>query len=114
MEALDELVGGWIRQHTQEEALRILTEAGAVAGPVYEMDQIYRDEHFQARPSFVEVEDKDFGTMRLPAPLAKMSRTPGKVRFTGRDRGEDNREIYCGLLGMPEESLKALKDKGVI
>ena len=114
VEALDELVGGWILKHTQEEALRILTEAGAVAGPVYEMDQIYRNEHFKARPSFVEVEDKDFGTMRLPAPLAKMSRTPGQVRFTGRDRGEDNREIYCGLLGMPEESLQALKDKGVI
>ena len=114
VEKLDEIVGGWIKGHTQEEALRIFDEAGAVAGPVYEMDQIYQDEHFLARPSFVEIEDKDFGQMKLPGPLAKFSRTPGKVRFTGRDRGEDNREILCDLLGIPEEKLEGLKEKGVI
>lgn len=114
VEKLDEIVGGWIKGHTQEEALRIFDEAGAVAGPVYEMDQIYQDEHFLARPSFVEMEDKDFGPMKLPGPLAKFSRTPGKVRFTGRDQGEDNREILCDLLGIPEEKLEGLKEKGVI
>ncbi len=114
VEKLDEIVGSWIKGHTQEEALRIFDEAGAVAGPVYEMDQIYQDEHFLARPSFVEIEDKDFGQMKLPGPLAKFSRTPGKVRFTGRDRGEDNREILCDLLGIPEEKLEGLKEKGVI
>ncbi len=114
MEQLDEIVGGWIKEHTQEDALRIFSAAGAVAGPVYEMDQIYKDEHFLARPSFVEIEDKDFGVMKLPGPLAKFSRTPGKVRFTGRDQGEDNMEIYGKMLRIPEEHLKALKAKGVI
>ncbi len=114
VDKLDEIVGGWIKQHTREEALRIITEAGAVAGPVYEMDQVFKDEHFLTRPSFAEVEDKDFGAMRLPAPLARLSRTPGKIRFTGRDWGEDNNEIYCGLLGISEEDLAGLQEKGII
>lgn len=114
VEELDEIVGSWIKQFEQDEVLQILAEAGAVAGPVYEMDQIYEDPHFNERLSFVELDDQDFGTMRLPNVLAKLSRTPGKIRFTGRDKGQDNQEIYGDLLGISEERLQEFKEKGVI
>ncbi len=114
VEELDGIVGSWIKTFNQEEVLKILSDAGAVAGPVYEMDQIYEDPHFNERPSFVEIEDQDFGAMKVPNVLAKFSRTPGQVRFTGRDQGQDNREIYGNLLGIPEDKQQELKEKGVI
>lgn len=114
VEELDALVSDWIKQYSQEEALEVLSASGAVAGPVYEMDQIYADEHFKTRPSFVEVEDPDFGILKLPGVLAKLSRTPGRVRFTGRERGQDNKEIFCDYLGIPEKRLEELKAQGVI
>ncbi len=114
VDELDQLVGDWIRQYTSEEALKLLNDAGAVAGPVYEVDQIYRDEHFLSRPSFVEVEDEDFGPLMLPAPLARFSRTPGRVAFTGRDHGQDNDAIYSGFLGLSVEKIGRLKEDGVI
>ena len=114
VDQLDEIVGGWIKQFEQDEVLQILGEAGAVAGPVYDIDQIYEDPHFNERASFVELDDQDFGTMRLPNVLAKLSRTPGKIRFTGRDKGQDNQKTYGELLGISEERLQELKEKGVI
>jgi crotonobetainyl-CoA:carnitine CoA-transferase CaiB-like acyl-CoA transferase len=43
-----------------------------------------------------------------------MTRTPGRVRHTGKGHGEDNEAIYCGELGLSREELGRLKAAGVI
>ena len=58
------------------------------------MAQVFADAHYTARKEdIVEVEDPDLGTLRMPAPLPKFSRTPGEVRRAGGRLGEGNREI---------------------
>ena len=79
-----------------------------------DIDQLFSDVHFKFRQSLVEVEDKDFGQVTMPNVAAKFSRTPCRSATQGQDRGESNREIYSGLLGLTEEEIKRLQEIGAI
>ena len=113
VEALDEIVGGWIKEHPIQDVMSILMEAGAVVGPIYTIDQLHEDEHFKFRKSLVEVEDKDFGHVTMPNVTTKFSRTPGEIRHTGASKGEHNEEIYQKL-GLSVDQINELKTNGVI
>ena len=49
------------------------------------------------------------GSVRVQAPVAWMSETPGGVDHLGRDLGADNDAVYGGLLGLDAERLAALR-----
>lgn len=114
VDELDAIIGEWIGRHSLNEVVERFMEAGAVVGPIYEVDQIFADEHIKYRESLVQVPDEDFGTITMPNVFAKFSRTPGKIQFSGEDKGAHNQEIYCGLLGMSLEELSELQRKEVI
>jgi succinyl-CoA--D-citramalate CoA-transferase len=40
--------------------------------------------------------------------------TPGAIRWAGRGIGADNQEVYRELLGIKEEQLKELSEKGIV
>jgi len=46
--------------------------------------------------------------------LFRLSETPGRIRWTGRRPGADNREVYQSLLGLDEARLADLAARGVI
>ena len=114
VDELDQIIGAWIGEHPMEEVVDSFLAAGAVIGPIYDIDQLFSDIHFKFRQSLVEVEDKDFGQVTMPNVAVKFSRTPGRISHTGQDRGESNREIYSGLLGLSEEEIKHLQEIGAI
>ena len=111
---VDELVAGWVRERTLEEAMKVLGAAGAAAAPVYDAPQLLADEHLSARGSFLRVDDPDLGPITVQAPVARMSGTPGRVAHLGRALGADNDDVFGGLLGVPSERLAALRAAGVI
>ncbi len=111
---VDELVAGWVRQRTLDEAMKVLGAAGAAAAPVYDAPQLLADEHLRARGSFLRVDDPDLGPITVQAPVARMSGTPGRVAHLGRALGADNDDVFGGLLGVPSERLAALRAAGVI
>lgn len=112
--ALDEIIGDWFRQFTVEKAMEILEQNDVVAGPVYDIKRIFEDSHYQAREDIIEVEDPDFGSLRMQNVFPKMSRTPGQVHFAGLGLGEHNQEIYGDRLGLSEEEMESLREEGVI
>lgn len=111
---LDEIIGDWVRNREMEEVVNIINDSGAVVGPMYDVSQIYEDPHYRYRETFVNVNDKDLGEMKIPNVFAKFSRTPGKVRSTGPDLGEHNKEVYNELFGYTPEKIKELKEKNII
>jgi crotonobetainyl-CoA:carnitine CoA-transferase CaiB-like acyl-CoA transferase len=111
---LDELLSQWFKGRTLAEAMRILEEADVVAGPVYDMAQIFTDAHYAARKDIVEVKDPDLGTLRMPAPLPKFSRTPGEIRRTGGRLGEGNQRFFGGRMGLTAAELERLTSEGVL
>lgn len=111
---LDEIIGEWIRGREMEEVVNVLNESGAVVGPMYDVSQIYEDPHYKYRETFVKIDDKDLGEMRIPNVFAKFSRTPGKIRSTGPDLGQHNEDVYGNLFGYSSEKIKELEDKNII
>lgn len=114
-EELEGIVADWAGRHDAEEIDRILNEAGVICGPIYTIADIFEDEHFHAREMLVEHEDPEFGTYVGPGIVPKFSETPGRVRWSATwEPGSHNREVYCDLLGLSDETLAELAEEGVL
>lgn len=114
-EELDAIVAEWAAQHDAAELDRMLTEAGVVSGPIYNIEDIYHDPHYRARDMIVEMDDPELGTVAVPGIVPKLSKTPGSLNWTGPwELGAFNQEIYGTLLGMSDAEIEQLKQEGII
>jgi len=111
---IDKMINDWTKAHTQEEALTIFREAQAAVSPIYDAEQISNDEHFLQRGSVVEVEDKDFGLLKMQGIFPKFMKTAGEIKHPGPSKiGEDTNEVLESL-GMSKEQIEELKNSNVI
>jgi crotonobetainyl-CoA:carnitine CoA-transferase CaiB-like acyl-CoA transferase len=85
---IETAMSAWCAARTQEQALRELSEADAAAGPIMDMADIAADPHYAARDAIISVE----GTP-MQGLVAKLSQTPGGVRWRGRARDADGERI---------------------
>ena len=69
------------------EVLRVFEEAQAAAAPIYDMSDIATDPHYAERGAIVEVDG-----VPMQGLLARLSRTPGHIRWPGRALGADEPE----------------------
>jgi crotonobetainyl-CoA:carnitine CoA-transferase CaiB-like acyl-CoA transferase len=83
-EELDQTVREWIGARSSAEVLAAFEAAEAAIAPVYSMHDLLADPHVRARAVFIEVDG-----VVMQAPVARMSRTPGEVRWAGRALGAD-------------------------
>lgn len=92
-EELDLLIEKWAISKDQHDALALLRAADVVAAPVYGVDDIVADAHFQERKTVTQV-----GETVMQGLIADLSRTPGVLKFAGRPFGSDQ-ELIDGLMG---------------
>ncbi|MCP4435238.1 MAG: CoA transferase [Actinomycetia bacterium] len=85
---IDAAVSQWMAARTRDEALAELDEAHAAAAPVHDMAAIYADEHFAARGAIAEVDGVPMQQL-----IARLSATPGSVRWAGRPVDADGESI---------------------
>jgi crotonobetainyl-CoA:carnitine CoA-transferase CaiB-like acyl-CoA transferase len=111
---IDSLVGGWIAAHTRDEVLDTFEAAQAAVAPVYDVSTLVADPHIQARETLIEVPDSDFGQLLMQNVLARLSESPGRIRFTGRPIGADTDAILIGELGFSESDVEGLRSRGVV
>jgi len=111
---LDDLLTKWTIQHTAEEAVDLLQEAGVSAGVVQNAEDLSRDPQLMARNFFVQLEHPILGKI-------VSDRSP--IRFEEDDTvnwraapqlGEDNRYVFLELLGFTEEELSHYVERGII
>ncbi len=89
-EELDRAVAAWIGARPSGEVLAAFEQAQAAIAPVYSMHDLLADPHVKARAVFVEVDG-----VVMQAPVARMSRTPGEVRWAGRPLGADTDAVLA-------------------
>ena len=111
---LDGLLGKWIQGHVFQEVLSTFEEYEAAIGPVYSVADQFQDPHFLSRQDIVEILDSELGKIKMQGLVPRFSATPGSVEFAGPPKGAYNLEILRDWLGLGEEKLKELKEKGVI
>ena len=100
---------------TQDTAhwLQLLDDAGVVAGPIYNMEQVYQDPQVLARKMLVDTEDPELGTVHNIGVPVKLSATPGSIRRRAPALGEHSAEILLER-GFSEEEVEGLLAEGVI
>jgi crotonobetainyl-CoA:carnitine CoA-transferase CaiB-like acyl-CoA transferase len=85
---LETIMVAWGAQRSQADVLAAFTDAEAAIGPVMDMGDISADPHYAARESIVEVD----GTP-MQGLIAKLSATPGALRWQGRALDADGDDI---------------------
>ena len=111
---IDAIMADWIGQRTLDTALSVFEEAGVAAAPVYDAEQLLNDPQLRARGIYPTVSDPELGSMRVQAPVPRMSATPGAISHLGPRLGEHNAEVYRELLGLGRGRLRELREQGVI
>jgi crotonobetainyl-CoA:carnitine CoA-transferase CaiB-like acyl-CoA transferase len=84
---VDARMGEFCAARTLAEVLAAFEAAQAAAAPIYDMADIAADPHYAARGSIITVDG-----VSMPGLLAKLSHTPGKVRWPGRPLAADQPE----------------------
>jgi crotonobetainyl-CoA:carnitine CoA-transferase CaiB-like acyl-CoA transferase len=88
IEARDEIdaaMAAFCAARTVDEVVAAFEEAHAAAAPVYDMAAVFADPQVQARGSIVEADG-----VPMQGLVARLSETPGAVRWAGRALGADN------------------------
>jgi crotonobetainyl-CoA:carnitine CoA-transferase CaiB-like acyl-CoA transferase len=95
---LDAAVASWIRARPEREILQAFERAEAAIAPVMTMADIAVDPHYAARGTIEQVD----GTP-MQGLIARLSATPGRIRWAGRPLDADSEAIRDELAGGPAE-----------
>jgi crotonobetainyl-CoA:carnitine CoA-transferase CaiB-like acyl-CoA transferase len=110
---IDLALSNWCAINDSESILNSLNESKVPGGPIYNVEDMINDEHFNARELFETVEING-QPLKIPAILPKLTKTPGATRWPGPALGEHNEQILGELLGLSSEAIGELSDSGVI
>jgi crotonobetainyl-CoA:carnitine CoA-transferase CaiB-like acyl-CoA transferase len=113
MEFIDALISQWSSALDLDTCLDLLNENGIPAGPIYSIEDIFRDAQYQARDMILDVAHPDFGTLKVPGIVPKLSKTPGGVQWLGPRLGEHNLEVFRQI-GLTDLQIEQLAARGVI
>jgi formyl-CoA transferase len=111
---LDDKVATWTRTQNADELEKMMEESGIPSGKIYRAPEMLEDAHFRAREAIITTLHPKFGELRMQNVAPKLSATPGGVHRPGPELGEHNAEIYAQLLGMSEDRISDLLDRGII
>src|SRR5207253_6689801 len=104
---LDAIIGAFIAQHTQEEAVAIFDRAQVTAGPIYDVSQIVVDPHVVERELLADYPDEEMGEVPMHHVVPRLLGTPGSIRLPAPALGQHNREILerIGIKGEAYQEL---------
>jgi succinyl-CoA--D-citramalate CoA-transferase len=113
-DAIDAIVAAWMKTQDTQAALTTLDQHSVVAGRINEMADVLEDPHIRAREAIATLFDDQLGPMRMPAPVPRLSETPGAIRWTGAAPGAHNDAVFRDLLGLDPDALGRLAGAGII
>lgn len=110
---MNQLLSDWTGTFTREDLQKRLDDFSVPHSPVYNVADIFKDEHYAARDMLVEVSHPTLGSITLPGVVPKFSENPGSIRNAGPLMGEHTTSVLTDL-GYTPEQITGLQVKGVI
>ncbi len=110
---IDAALAAWCAAHSSVHIINTLEEARVPVGPIYSVEDMLADPHYQARGMFEQVEI-DGEPLKIPAIVPKLSETPGGTDWPGGDVGSHTDEVLGDLLSLSEEEIATLRAEGVV
>ena len=113
-EDLDRHLKQWTAEHTREEVVSLLQEAGIPAGAVQNAEDLAQDPQLKAREFFTPLEHPTLGRMMADRPPLKFEESLTTDWKAAPLLGEDNRYVFRGILGLEDSEFTDLLKKGII
>ena len=112
-QALNAHLAGVFRERPTAEWLERLNAAGVPCGPIYTVDQVFEDPQVVHGEMAATVPHPTRGVLRVVAPTAVLSRTPGRLERALGPKGQDSDDVLAEL-GYDEAQIAALRADGVV
>jgi crotonobetainyl-CoA:carnitine CoA-transferase CaiB-like acyl-CoA transferase len=113
-EGLRSILAPILERNTVAHWLEVLRKAGIPCGEVRSVSQALEDPQLRAREMILELHHSKAGPIRVTGSPIKMSAGNSLNPSPPPTRGEHNREVFCGLLGLSDSELEDLKRNQVI
>jgi len=110
---LDEIIGGFMRERSQEENLALLERAEVAAGPIYDIGQLLGDANTIEGELVAEYPDAEMGLLPMHRAVGRLLKTPASIRTPAPNLGEHNRKLL-EQLGVDDSAYKQLLASGVV
>ena len=109
---IDDAIASWTNSRASTQVMQILEDAEVPVGLIYNIKDMLEDPHYQSRDLFEEVE-VDGNSLKIPAILPKLSKTPGRTNHPGPKVGSSTIDTLKKL-GYSEAELNSMKSNGDI
>jgi len=111
---LDVAIGDWIGHRDAAEAVDALVAAGVPAAVANDPRRMGSHPHLRARGYFELIDHPVAGVLPTPVLPFRVDGTDGWGRSPAPRFGEHNRAILGGLLGLTDDEVDGLEERGVI
>ena len=91
-EVIDQIVSEWVSLRTLDQVLSEAERAEVAVAPVYSMTDVVNDPHLRERDAIITVDGVPMQNV-----IARLSKTPGGVRFAARPMGADTEQVIAEL-----------------
>jgi crotonobetainyl-CoA:carnitine CoA-transferase CaiB-like acyl-CoA transferase len=110
---VDELIAAWTRQHTKDEAMRLIGAAGVPAGAVFDTVELMNDASLAERGIMQTIEHPTTGKLKMPAWPVRFDGAPPQVKPSPL-LGQHNADVLGQWLGMATAEIDALRAEGIV
>ncbi|MFC1949343.1 CaiB/BaiF CoA transferase family protein [Chloroflexota bacterium] len=111
---IEPILSSVIRKRTTDQWIEQLSEVGIPCGPINNIDQLASHPQVAAREMIVEVPHPKLGKVKFVNTPIRLSRTPGGVKQTAPDLGQDTGKVLAELLKMTPDEIEQLREAEVI
>ncbi len=109
---IDHALATWCLSKDSDEILSLLDTARVPAGPIYNVEDMFADPHFNERGMFEQVEING-KPLKIPAILPKLSETPGRTDWPGLEVGSHTQYVLEEVLKLSSDEIARLKEQSV-
>ncbi|MEM2983388.1 MAG: CoA transferase, partial [Candidatus Bathyarchaeia archaeon] len=98
----------------KEELYRLSQVHGVPMTPIFDVAELLSSEQLKERGFFAPLNHPDIGPILIPTPPYVFREGERREYNPAPLPGQDNEEVYCGLLGLSKEDLHELKERGIV
>jgi formyl-CoA transferase len=110
---LDTAIEAWTSTRGVADVLAVLAEVRVPCGKVYTAQDIAEDPHYRARDMLLAQTTRAGDRIEVPGIVPKLMATPGSVRTSAPNLGDDT-DAVLHELGMRDGEIVALRERGVV
>ena len=112
-DVVDDAITAWTSQHTKEEVMQAIAEAGVPCGAVFNTLELMNDPDLHARGIMTKIDHPQRGEVTVAGWPLKMSDSYVSVKSSPL-HGADNEAVYSDWLGYSVDEIKQLRARQVI